>query len=90
MIDITAKSTSMTSVAGAGNNTGTAKLIGNVTLNIHANNTPQPRFVNYIINGNTVGYSNHRLVSSTAYCKSVKVSGNVDVGTYGIGYNLTG
>ncbi len=80
--DLVAKTTNSNSIAGAGDGTGTVKLIGNVTLQSR-NGVPSPRFVHYIIQGNVTCQSSCFLFSNSIG-KSVRISGNM----VGAGFSL--
>lgn len=83
--NLVAKTSNTNSIAGAGNGTGTVKLIGNVTLQSRGGgvSVPSPRFVHYIIQGNVTCQTSCYLFSNS-YGKSVRISGNMT----GTGYSL--
>lgn len=80
---IIAKASTSGCINGAGNGTGTVKLIGNVTAGTHSSQSTTPNFVHYIIQGNFSGQGSMYLFKNSAG-KSVRISGNFAGAGFGV------
>ena len=75
LTNLTIKTTNMISIAGAGDSTGTAIIIGNVTTGLHNANNTTTRFPHIVIKGNAT-LSTNQLLNNSGSVKSIRISGN--------------
>ena len=69
LTNLTMKATTMVSIAGTGDNTGTATIIGNVTSGLHNSNNATTRFPHINIIGNVVLFVPFGFLFSLIYSK---------------------